>query len=153
MKTSLYIETSVVSYLTARLSKNLVIAGHQAATADFWERLPLYEVYISELVLQEAGAGDAGAAHARLDAIKDFAQLVIDEDCKTLARKLIDQGAISAQYPEDALHVAVASVHGIDLLVTWNFKHMNNSALRGKIRSTIIDAGWICPDICSPEEV
>jgi predicted nucleic acid-binding protein len=153
MKTSLYIETSVVSYFTARLSKNLVIAGHQAATADFWERLPQYEVYISELVLQEAGAGDAGAARARLDAIKDFAQLVIDGDCKTLARTLIDQGAIPAQYPEDALHIAVASIHGIDLLVTWNFKHMNNSTLRGKIRSTIIDAGWSCPDICSPEEV
>lgn len=119
MKSSLYIETSVVSYLTARLSKNLVIAGHQAATADFWERLPQYDVYISELVLQEASAGDAVAARARLDAIRDFAQLVIDEDCKALARKLIDQGAIPAQYPEDALHIAVASVHGIDLLVTW----------------------------------
>jgi hypothetical protein len=152
MKPSLYIETSVVSYLTARVSKDIVIAGHQAATADFWDRLSRYDVYISELVVREAGAGDVSAAQARLEAIKDFPQLVIDVDGKALAKKLIDQGAIPAQCLEDALHIAVAAVHGITLLVTWNFKHINNSETRGKIRCTIEDSGLSCPEICSPEE-
>ncbi len=85
----LYIETSVVSYLTARPSKNIVTAGHQVVTRDFWDQLDSKNVFISELVLQEAGKGDKLAAKARLNAIECFKELEIDDECKELAKVLI----------------------------------------------------------------
>jgi len=152
MKQKLYIETSVVSYLTARLSKDIIIAGHQAATRDFWELLPHFDVYISEPVLKEAGRGDKFAATERLNALEGFEQLEIYDACGKLAAALIDDGVIPSQYPEDALHIALAAVHGIDIIVTWNFKHINNPATRYKIRESIEQHGYSSPEMCSPDE-
>ena len=85
MKQRIYIETSIVSYLTSRPSKDIVVAGHQSATRDFWDRLVEHDVYISELVLQEAGRGDEAMATARLGALSGLAELEVDDDCKALA--------------------------------------------------------------------
>jgi predicted nucleic acid-binding protein len=153
MKQTVYIESSVVSYFTARPSKNVVMAGHQATTRDFWERLPEYEIYISELVLLEVGRGDESAAAARLEAINGFRELEIDEACKALAKALVADRAVPEQYPEDALHIAVASVHSIDTIVTWNFKHMNNPATRSLVRKSVEAQGYCCPELCSPDEL
>ncbi len=153
MKQTIYIESSVVSYFTARPSKNVVMAGHQATTRDFWDRLPKYEIYISELVLLEVGRGDESAAAARLEAINGFRELEIDEACKALAKALVADRAVPEQYPEDALHIAVASVHSIDTIVTWNFKHMNNPATRSLVRKSVEAQGYCCPELCSPDEL
>jgi predicted nucleic acid-binding protein len=153
MKQTVYIESSVVSYFTARPSKNVVMAGHQATTRDFWDRLPKYEIYISELVLLEVGRGDESAAAARLEAINGFRELEIDEACKALAKALVADRAVPEQYPEDALHIAVASVHSIDTIVTWNFKHMNNPATRSLVRKSVEAQGYCCPELCSPDEL
>jgi hypothetical protein len=115
MKQQNYIETSVVSYLTSRLSKDIVIAGHQSATHDFWDRLPEHDLYISELVLQEASRGDEAIAATRLAALAGIAELEIDDDCRALAKTLVADGAVPASYPEDALHIATAAVHGINV--------------------------------------
>jgi predicted nucleic acid-binding protein len=152
MKPSVYIETSVVSYLTARPSRNIVVAGHQAATQDFWQKLAEFEVFISELVVEEAGRGDEVAAESRLRALEDFDFLDIDADSKALAKTLVSDGAIPAEYAEDALHIAVTAVHGIQSIVTWNFKHINNPVTRALIRSSISKQGFTCPEICSPDE-
>ena len=152
MKPKLYIETSVVSYFTARPSRNVVVAGHQATTRDFWARLPEYEVYISELVLQEAGRGDEFAASIRLEALVGFQELEIDAECKALAKSLIGDRAIPEPYPEDALHIAIASVHSIDSIATWNFKHINNPATRSLVRQSVEAHGYRCPELCSPDE-
>lgn len=152
MKPKVYIETSVVSYLTARPSKNIVVAGHQAATRDFWDLLSACDVYISELVLMEAGRGDEAAAAARLEVLAGLQELEINPACKQLAKLLIDDGAVPAQYPEDALHIAVASVYAMDAIVTWNFKHINNPATRAKVRQSVEAQGYVCPELCSPDE-
>ncbi len=152
MKQSVYIETSVVSYLTARPSKDIVSAGHQMATHDFWDQLPQYDIYLSELVLQEAGRGDERAASARLEALHGIQELEINAECNALAKALVLDGAVPEQYPEDALHIAVASVHSIDVIVTWNFKHINNPATRSKVRQSVEAHGFICPELCSPDE-
>lgn len=152
MKPSVYIETTVVSYLTARPSKNLVLAGHQVATRDFWNRLTDYEAFISELVVEEAGKGDEVAAEARLRELEGLESLEIDRDCNALARHLVEDGAVPVEYAEDAMHIAIASVHAVQSIVTWNFKHMNNPVTRARIRESVGKRGYTCPEICSPDE-
>ena len=148
----IYIETSVVSYLTARPSKNIIIAGHQIVTKDFWDNIDVANTFISELVLQEARQGDAQAAQMRLEAIEQLKELEIDEDCRKLAAVLLNKKAIPKEFPEDALHIAVASVHNMDAIVTWNFKHINNPVTRKKIKTIITEEGYNSPELCSPEE-
>ena len=152
MKKQIYIETSVVSYYVSRPSKNLVIAGHQATTIDFWAILDDYEVYISDIVIQEASQGDDVQAKKRLDAISDLPALKIDDETKALARALLNGRAIPEKHPEDALHIAVAARHGIDVIVTWNFKHINNPFTRMMVRQVIENNEYLCPEICSPDE-
>jgi len=152
MKKKLYIETSVVSYLTARLSKDIIVAGHQAATRDFWNLLPGFEAFISELVLKEVGRGDAMAAAARIQVLEGFIELEVNEECSRVASVLVCDQALPSQYPEDALHIAVAAVHGMDFIVTWNFKHINNPLTRYRIRESLERQGFCCPELCSPDE-
>ncbi len=152
MKPKIYLETSVVSYLVSRPSKNVVTAGHQAITSDFWDALSEFDVYISDLVIQEAGAGDASQAKQRLCALTGFPLLEIGDRTKSLARALLDGKAVPEGSLEDAVHIAVAAVNGIDAIVTWNFKHINNPMTRMKIRRVIEGNGLVCPEICSPDE-
>ena len=152
MKQKIYIETSVVSYLTGRPSKDIIIAGHQVSTRDFWELLPNFDAFISELVLEEAGQGDKTASEVRLRELEGFQELEISEQCGNLASTLISDGVIPSQYPEDALHIAVAAVHGINIIVTWNFKHINNPVTRYRIRESVERQGYCCPEMCSPDE-
>lgn len=154
MKKRIYIETTIVSYYTAHPSRDLVIAGHQEATRDLWPRLSInYETYISALVYEEAGRGDADQAKARLEAIRPFPMLDIDNEARSLAESIIAGNGIPANYPEDALHIAVAAVNHIDAVVTWNFAHLNNPFTRLAIRRIVEDEGHVCPEICSPDEL
>lgn len=152
MKPKVYIETSVISYLVARPSKNLIIAAHQASTLDFWKRLDEFDVYISDIVIQEAAKGDRTQAEKRSETIATLPVLMIDDDVRELARQFLDLGIIPEKCPEDALHIAVSAANGMDAIVTWNFKHMNNPFIRTRVRRIVETNGWICPEICSPEE-
>ena len=154
MRKRVYVETSVISYFVAQPSRDLMIAGHQEATRELWPRLAAnLEPYISALVYQEAGRGDPGEARRRLDSINSFQMLDIDDECRALAEKVIDGRGIPAQYPEDALHVAVAAANGMDVIITWNFAHLNNPSTRMLIRQILENEGYQCPEICSPEEL
>ena len=154
MRKQLYLETTVVSYLTALPNRDLVVAGHQEATRELWTILPTrFETYISALVLQEASRGDAEQARKRIEAIKPFPILDIDDEARLLARQLVVGGGIPKEYPEDALHVAIAAVNGIDIIVTWNFAHLNNPFIRKNIRKVVEAAGYQSPEICSPNEL
>ena len=131
-----------------------MIAGHQEATRELWPVLTeKYEAYISALVYDEAGKGDPVLAMLRLEAIKSFPMLDIDEEAKALAEKIIANRGIPAKYPEDALHIAVAAVNGVEVVVTWNFAHLSNPFTRLAVRRIVEDEGYICPEICSPEEL
>ncbi len=152
MKQKIYIETSVISYLVARTSKNIIIAAHQALTTDFWQQIDDYETYISDIVIQEISKGDQTQAKLRCQLVDKFPILQIDHEAKELARKLLTIGIIPNKCPEDALHIAVAASNGMDAILTWNFKHINNFFTKRKIRQVIEDNGWTCPEICSPEE-
>ena len=154
MKKHIYIETTVVSYLTAKPSRDIMIAGHQEATRELWAKLSTrYETYISALVFEEAGRGDQNQAQMRLAAIAKLPMLDIDDEVRYLAEEIIAKKGIPAEYPEDALHIAVAAVNGIEVIITWNFAHLNNPFTRKKVRKIVEAKGYICPEICSPEEL
>ena len=154
MKETVYIETSVVSYFTSKPCRDLVIAGRQEITREKWPKiLEFFEVYISTLVLQEAEQGDPEAAQKRLNVITNLPVLAITDEVEKLASILISEGPIPDKNPEDALHIAIATVNGIDYLLTWNFAHINNAQMKSKITSIVEKHGYRCPIICSPEEL
>ena len=152
MKQKVYIETSVVSYLVARPSKNIVVAAHQVSTSEFWNHLDDYAVFISDIVIQEASKGDETQAKLRSQMLEAFQVLEIDDEVKELARKFLMAKIIPKKCPEGALHIAVAAANGMDVIVTWNFKHINNPFIRKRVRQIVEENGWVCPEICSPEE-
>ena len=154
MKRRVYIETTVVSYFTARSSRDIMVAGHQEATRNLWPELTgKHETYISAIVFEEAGKGDPEQARMRLSAIEPFPMLDIDDEARSLAEKIVAGRGVPADYPEDALHIAVAAVNGIEVLVTWNFAHLNNPFTRRMVRQIVENEGYVCPEICSPEEL
>jgi len=154
MAKSVYLETSIASYLTARPSRDVRAAAWQQITSQWWEDVRLdYDLFISELVIVEASAGNSEAAARRLDALEGIAELSIDEEVKELADKLISQGGFPSGAEADALHVAVAAVHRIDYLLTWNFRHIDNAAKKPTIRSICVAAGYPYPEICTPMEL
>ena len=154
MKKRVYVETTVVSYLTAKPSRDIMVAGHQEVTRELWPELSTkYDTYISALVFEEAKKSDPKQAQIRLEAIDPFPMLDIDDEARSLADKIIARRAIPAEYPEDALHIAVAAVNGIEVVITWNFAHMNNPFTRKMVRQVVEDEGYTYPEICSPEEL
>jgi hypothetical protein len=151
---NVYIETSIASYLTARPTRDLRAAAWQQTTIQWWEQeRPKYELFTSELVLAEARAGDADAADRRLAALDVLPLLSVTDEAKELANRLMVDGGIPPHAEVDALHVAVASVHGMDYLLTWNCRHIDNAATKPMIRSTCAVAGYTCPEICTPLEL
>ncbi len=154
MKPKAYIETSVLSYLTARPHSDVVVAGHQQATKVWWESSGNdFELVASELVMQEASSGDSNAAKLRLQALENIELLELDENAVELAQMLVDSGAIPANAVEDALHVAICAANGIEYLVTWNCRHIANAVMRGKIESVCRAAQLEPPIICTPDEL
>ncbi|XCN71261.1 MAG: type II toxin-antitoxin system VapC family toxin [Candidatus Electrothrix aestuarii] len=154
MKQSVYIETSIPSYLTARPSRDIRASAWQQITGQWWDEVrPAYELFTSELTVVEAAAGNSEAAARRLEAIADLGRLPIDEEAKELAELLIAKGGIPAAAEADALHVAVAAVHHIDYLLTWNCRHIDNAANKPIIRKICTETGYICPEICTPMEL
>jgi predicted nucleic acid-binding protein len=151
---SLYLETSVVSYLASRPSRDLRAVAWQQITSQWWaQERAKYELCTSELVVSEAAAGDREAAEARLDVLEGVEEIPINEEVKAFAAKLIDSGAVPPGAEADALHIAVACVHEVDYLLTWNFRHIDNAASKPIIRSICAVAGYACPEICTPLEL
>jgi len=154
IKSAAYIETTIVGYLTSRLSRDLVMAGHQQLTQEWWDtRRQQFDLFVSELVVQEAGAGDASEAGKRLAAIGDIPQLELNEHCRRLAHELLERHAVPREAAEDALHIAVSAIHGMDYLLTWNCAHIANAQRRDAIEEVCRNCGYEPPVICTPEEL
>jgi hypothetical protein len=114
MKRKVYIETSVISYLTARPSKTIIGAAHQQITQAWWKRRSDYELFVSQSVWQECAAGDPVAAQKRLAALERIPVLGVMKDMIDLAEVLIKQSIIPAKAIEDALHIAISTLHHVD---------------------------------------
>ena len=152
MESKVYIETSVVSYYAGRGSRDVIVAGRQQSTLDFWALLGgELSPFVSALVVKEAGQGDSQLAKYRLDAIQSFSIVRTTPEAEQLAQAILDARGVPVEYPEDALHIAVAAVAGMDFIVTWNFAHINNPFTKMMIRHAVENAGYECPEIVSPD--
>jgi predicted nucleic acid-binding protein len=154
MKPKLYLETTVPSYLTSWPSRDLIRAGHQQITREWWQsRRADFEIYISQLVLDEAGAGDTQAARDRLAVLQKLPLLDLTQEVTDLAADLKSELALPPKAVTDAAHIAIAAVHGIDFLLTWNCTHIANAEMFPHITLICNQRGFPAPVICTPEEL
>ncbi|MSU61616.1 MAG: PIN domain-containing protein [Pedosphaera sp.] len=153
-KPRVYIETTVVSVLTARPSRDLVQSAWQQITSEWWEtRRSRYVLLISQQVLTEASRGDVEAIQRRLAAMIGIAQLDITEEVLELATALARSLKLPPKKAADAIHIAVASVHQIAFLATWNCTHLANPVLERKAKDVCVSHGYICPMIVTPHQL
>lgn len=153
-KQKVYIETSVVSYYASRPSRDLIIAARQETTRVLWPVLSnRFDRYISMLVLEEINKGDLTAVDERKKAVVDIPVLDITQESEYLAEIIVREGLIPERFGEDSLHIALASVNGMDYLLTWNFRHLNNALTKTHVGRFIEKQGYIPPVVCSPDEL
>ena len=154
MNPTIYLETSIIGYLTSRPSRDLVTAANQQLTHDWWDdHRGQYDLYVSEAVVAECSAGDPRAAQERLDAIGDMPILDVTEGAENLADRLVKQVPLPENAEVDALHIATATINGMNYLLTWNCAHIANAALRQQIEATSQSAGCDSPVICTPQQL
>jgi hypothetical protein len=154
MKPSVYLETTIVSYLTAWPSRDLVIAASQQTTRQWWsDRKDDFEVYVSQTVVEEASGGDPEAAQRRLEVLKGIPHLATTAEVSLLAKAILQDVPLPSRAHTDALHIALAAVHGMNYLVTWNCAHIANATLRLRIEAVCRAAGYEPPIICTPQEL
>ena len=153
-KQSVYLETTIVSYLTSRPSRDLVVAGKQQVTRDWWEtQRDGYDLFVSEFVAKEAADGDPEAAERRAQCLAGIPFVEANPDVATVADALLVEGVLPGKAATDAVHIALAAVHGIHFLLTWNCKHLANAAIRDAISRVLLDRGYEPPIICTPDEL
>jgi predicted nucleic acid-binding protein len=151
---SVYLETTVVGTIASRDHPDPIILARQSVTRRWWGDASIrYRLYISDLVIVECSAGDPSAAAERQQVIDEIDVLSPLDDAETLVESLLNGNAVPKTEPRDAAHIALAAVHGIDFLVTWNFKHILNPHTQHLIDAIIRDAGFIPPTICTPEQL
>jgi hypothetical protein len=154
MKPKLYVETSVVGYLTNRISRDLVTATRQQITREWWDkRRHAFALHCSVFVIDEASAGDARQAKQRLAHLNDVPVLELSPEATRLARALLKRKALPAKAEIDAFHLAIAAVNDMGFLLTWNCSHLANASMRPVMERVCKKAGYRCPIICTPEQL
>jgi hypothetical protein len=154
MRQTVYIETSIISYLVAHLSRDLITAAHQQITHTWWERhRPEFLIFASQVVLDESAAGDPKMASKRMEILRDVPLLEITPEIAELAAALIARLPLPARAGADAAHIATAAYHDMDFLLTWNCSHIANAALRPRIEKICREQGYTAPVLCTPEEL
>ena len=154
MLPTIYVETTVFGYLTARSTSNVVAAARQQVTQTWWAtRRDAFTLFISELVLEEAGEGDHEAAERRLAIARVLPLVNVTERALVLAPELQALARLPKRAGADALHIALAAVHGIDYLLTWNLRHIANAELRPHIERACRIHGYRPPVLCTPDEL
>lgn len=150
----LYVETTIPSYMTARQSRDLRLAAHQEVTHDWWtDQRHEYDLYTSAFVREEAAEGHPAMAAARLALLDGVPVLPTTDEVEDLAGRLLDGGLIPAKAATDAFRIAVAAVHGMDFLLTWNCTHIHNLSIVRRVERICASAGYSCPVICNPDEL
>ena len=154
MKPRVYIETTIPSYLTAWQSPELVMAANQQLTREWWhDRRDEFDLFCSELVVEECRAGDPDAATRRFAAIQSLPMLAGGQTADELARALLKKIPLPSKAAADALHIAIAATNGIEYLLTWNCTHIANAEFRERITEVCQSFGLRCPTICTPQEL
>ena len=151
---TVYIETTIVSYLVARPSRDLVLAAHQETTREWWlQERPQYRCVTSDEVLREASMGEPEMSRRRLEELAGMALLQVDDAVRLLARDMLREKLLPPAAVSDATHAAVASLHHVDYLLTWNCRHLANPHLQKRLRAFMAARGLVLPEICTPIEL
>jgi hypothetical protein len=150
----IYIESTIPSYVVARPARDLLQAARQQVTTDWWEaKRSEHELFVSQVVLDEIGFGEAAMARRRLDLVQELPLLEFTADVRDFARTVLDSGLLPREADRDAAHIAFGTVHAMDLLLSWNCRHIANAAIQTRLRELAESAGWTLPVICTPEEL
>jgi len=154
MSKTVYIESSVISYRVARLSRDIVVLARQELTAEWWDNvLPQLDGFVSPVVLEEIALGDLDSADQRLQIVEQFQSLEINDSVRLLAEQIVIQLKLPDHVLPDAYHLALPAVHGIEYLVTWNCKHIANAFMLKRIEKIVVANGYDMPVVCTPEEL
>lgn len=154
MSETVYIETSILGYLTARSTKDLILAANIEITKDWWEfRRNAFTLYTSEAVLDEVAQGDSVIAAQRLEILRDFPLLALNQAVQDLVAQFLARSSLPPKVRVDAIHIAAATIHGMDYLLTWNCKHIANAQIQGKLAEISLDFGYVLPILCTPNEL
>lgn len=154
MSTRVYLETTILSYLVARPSRDLITAANQQLTHEWWDmRRRYFDLCVSEAVLQEIRSGDAQMAALRTTLAANLPALVITDEVSALAAVITRRLALPPKAATDAVHIAVSVVHGVDYLLTWNCKHIANAEMRTRLLAVCEAHGRSLPVICTPAEL
>lgn len=151
---TLYLETTIPSYLTARPSTDVVILGHQHITREWWKTQALhFDIFVSELVHEEIARGDTDAVDRRLAAIERFPVLAVTDEATELAAVYLQDMTLPERASADALHLALATLNGMDYLLTWNCRHIARGSVKRALPLINAARGFGSPTICTPEEL
>ena len=151
---SVYLETSFISYLVARPSRDLLVAAHQQVTHDWWtKRRSEFECSVSQVVIDEASLGDPAEVQKRLTIIGGLPALDVTKDAESLTQAIMAASILPPHAFPDAAHVAVSAVHAVDYLLTWNCKHLANAQIARRIAVLCEKLSYKMPIICTPEEL
>lgn len=151
---TVYIETSIISYLASRPSRDIIVAGHQTVSYAWWqEQRKNFSCHVSQVVLDEAGAGDPEQAHIRMQLIADLPVIAITPESEFLVTAIMKDNILPPRAVQDAAHIAVAAVSGMDYLLTWNCAHLANAQIVRRVAATCAANGYSIPFICTPEEL
>ena len=154
MNETVYVETSIFGYLTARSTKNLILAANIEVTRDWWNNYRIsLDLYASQIVLDEAALGDSEIASQRLELLQDLTLLEPTEAAEELVIQFLSKTNLPPKAANDAAHIAIATVHGMDYLLTWNCKHIANAHIQKKLARICYDFGYELPTICTPYEM
>jgi hypothetical protein len=150
----LYIETTIPSYLAAWPSRDLLQADRQQLTHDWWTKeRKNFDLCISEIVLQEVADGDADAAKRRLIFLQGIPLLDLTEAVNEVAKRIMESSLLPVKATRDAVHIGVSAVHDVDILPTWNCKHIANAAIMQELGEIVASCGFEIPILCTPEEL
>ncbi|MDJ1182407.1 type II toxin-antitoxin system VapC family toxin [Roseofilum casamattae] len=154
MSETVYIETSILGYLTARPSRDIIVAANAEITREWWEtRHSDFQLYSSLVVVKEVAQGDTQMASERLTIISSLALLSLNPTVFDLAEQFLERSNLPEKANIDAIHIAVATVHGMNYLLTWNCKHIANAQIQRKLAEISLDFGYKLPILCTPYEL
>lgn len=151
---TIYIETTVVSYLVANPSRDSILAAHQQLTRQWWQdERQRYHCVTSREVLREASLGDAEMSRRRAEALAGLTVLEVDDSARELARAILAERLLPVAATSDAIHVVVAAQHQVNILLTWNCRHLANPHLLGNLRKFMAGHKLLLPEVCTPVEL
>ncbi|MEP6664518.1 MAG: type II toxin-antitoxin system VapC family toxin [Verrucomicrobiota bacterium] len=150
----IYIESTIPSYVVARPARDLLQAARQQITRDWWDlQREKHELFTSQVVLDEIAFGENAMAQLRLELLQGVPLLQVTDDVKEFARKILSSGLLPKTADRDAAHIALASAYKMDILLSWNCRHIANAAIQARLRKLADADGLTLPVICTPEEL